>query len=79
MLVNSAGITGATAPLHEYPVENWSRVIEVNLNGTFYANRAVAAGMKARSRCRYSRAPRRSLVFLKTSRKRFTQTRPSAE
>src|SRR4051812_25306973 len=47
VLVNSAGIAGATAPLHEFPVENWSRVIAVNLHGTFYCCRAVVPFMIA--------------------------------
>jgi 3-oxoacyl-[acyl-carrier protein] reductase len=41
ILVTCAGITGATAPLHEFPVENWQRTIEVNLNGVFYCCREV--------------------------------------
>jgi NAD(P)-dependent dehydrogenase (short-subunit alcohol dehydrogenase family) len=41
VLVNSAGITGATTPLHEFPV------INVNLNGTFYCCRAVIPFMLA--------------------------------
>jgi NAD(P)-dependent dehydrogenase (short-subunit alcohol dehydrogenase family) len=41
ILVCSAGITGATAPLHEYPLDSWRQVIEINLNGLFYCNRAV--------------------------------------
>jgi 3-oxoacyl-[acyl-carrier protein] reductase len=41
ILVNSAGITGATAPVHEYPLESWRRVIDINLNGLFYCCRAV--------------------------------------
>jgi 3-oxoacyl-[acyl-carrier protein] reductase len=45
VLVNSAGITGATVPLHEFPVENWNRVIEVNLNGTFHCCRAIVPFM----------------------------------
>lgn len=39
ILVNSAGITGATAPTHEFPIASWLRVIDVNLNGTFYCCR----------------------------------------
>ena len=47
VLVNSAGITGATVPLHEFPVDNWIRVIDVNLHGTFYCCRAVVPFMLA--------------------------------
>jgi 3-oxoacyl-[acyl-carrier protein] reductase len=45
ILVNSAGITGATAPVEGFPVESWLRVVDVNLNGVFYCCRAVAPFM----------------------------------
>ena len=41
LLVCSAGITGATAPVAEFPVESWQRVIDINLNGVFYTCRAI--------------------------------------
>lgn len=41
ILVNSAGITGATAMVHEYPIDSWRRVIDINLNGLFYCCRTV--------------------------------------
>lgn len=41
ILVCSAGITGATAPVHEFPIESWQRVIDVNLNGLFYCCRTI--------------------------------------
>ena len=41
VLVCSAGITGATAPVHEFPVDNWLRVFDINVNGLFYCNRAI--------------------------------------
>ena len=41
ILVCSAGITGATKPLHEFPLDSWRRVIDVNLNGLFYCCREV--------------------------------------
>lgn len=41
ILVSSAGITGATCPLTEFPVDNWQRVIDVNLNGLFYCCREI--------------------------------------
>ena len=47
ILVCSAGITGATAPAHEYPIDSWRRVIDINLNGLFYCCRAVAPLMLA--------------------------------
>jgi NADP-dependent 3-hydroxy acid dehydrogenase YdfG len=49
ILVNSAGIAGKNAPLDEYELEEWKRVIDIDLNGTFYVNRAVVPGMKARN------------------------------
>lgn len=45
LLLNSAGITGATVPVKDFPVESWQRVIEINLNGTFYCCRAVVPYM----------------------------------
>lgn len=41
ILVCSAGITGATIVVQDYPVDSWRRVIEINLNGVFYCCRAV--------------------------------------
>ena len=48
ILVNSAGIAGPNHPLEAYPLDDWQRVIDINLNGAFYVNRAVVPGMKAR-------------------------------
>lgn len=42
ILVASAGITGATAPVWELPVEQWRHVIDINLSGPFYCSRAIA-------------------------------------
>ena len=47
--VNSAGIAGPNAPLDAYDVGWWKKIIDVNVNGTFYVNRAVVPGMKARN------------------------------
>jgi 3-oxoacyl-[acyl-carrier protein] reductase len=47
ILVASAGITGATAPVHDYPVDSWQRVIDINLNGLFYCCRAIVPFMLA--------------------------------
>jgi 2-dehydro-3-deoxy-L-rhamnonate dehydrogenase (NAD+) len=48
ILVNSAGITGATVPVQEFPVESWLQVMDVNLNGTFYCCREVVPQMISR-------------------------------
>ena len=36
---NNAGIGGPAAPVGEYPVEGWDKVIAVNLSGVFYGMR----------------------------------------
>jgi len=46
ILVNSAGIAGPNAPVDSYDIEAWHRVLDINLNGTFYVNRVCVAGMK---------------------------------
>jgi NAD(P)-dependent dehydrogenase (short-subunit alcohol dehydrogenase family) len=48
IVVNSAGIAGMNTTVEEYPIEEWNRVININLNGTFYVNRAVVPGMRKR-------------------------------
>lgn len=45
ILVASAGITGATVPVHEFPLDSWKRVVDINLNGVFYCCRAVTPFM----------------------------------
>ena len=47
ILVASAGITGPNGTTWEYPVADWLRVIDINLNAVFYTCRAVAPVMKA--------------------------------
>src|SRR5438067_127350 len=47
LLLCSAAITGESTPLLEFPVDNWRRVIDINLNGVFYCCRAVAPYMLA--------------------------------
>ena len=46
VLVCSAGITGPNTSLWEYPVDAWRQVIDVNLNGLFYCNRAIVPIMQ---------------------------------
>jgi 2-dehydro-3-deoxy-L-rhamnonate dehydrogenase (NAD+) len=49
ILVNSAGITGPTVPLSDFPVDEWQKVMAINLNGTFHTNRAVVPLMIAQN------------------------------
>lgn len=45
--VNNAGTGAAPAPLAETAVQDWQRVIDVNLSGVFYAMRAEIPAMAA--------------------------------
>jgi 3-oxoacyl-[acyl-carrier protein] reductase len=45
ILINSAGITGATHTVIGYPIDSWKKVMDVNVNGLFYCCRAIAAMM----------------------------------
>ena len=49
VLVNSAGIAGPTATVTDLKMEDWHRTIAINLNGTFYTNRAVVPHMVAQN------------------------------
>lgn len=48
ILVNNAGITGRDAPLWEITEEDWQKVLDLNLTGTFYCCRAVISHMRER-------------------------------
>jgi len=47
ILIASAGITGATVPVQDFPLDSWKRVIDINLNGVFYCSRAIIPYMLA--------------------------------
>ena len=49
ILVNSAGITGPTVPVDGFPIDGWIQTISINLNGTFFTNRAVLPHMIAQN------------------------------
>jgi NAD(P)-dependent dehydrogenase (short-subunit alcohol dehydrogenase family) len=44
VLVNAAGVSGG-GPVHLLPVEEWERVIDINLKGTFLVSKHVLARM----------------------------------
>ena len=45
---NNAGIGGPSAPVGEYPIDGWDRVLAVNLSGVFYGMRyQIPAMLKA--------------------------------
>jgi 2-dehydro-3-deoxy-L-rhamnonate dehydrogenase (NAD+) len=48
ILVNNAGIAGANAKTWETEVEEWQRVMRINLDGPFLCSRAVVPHMIAR-------------------------------
>jgi 3-oxoacyl-[acyl-carrier protein] reductase len=45
VLVNNAGIAGKNTPTVDYPIEEWERVLRVNLTSQFLCCRAVAPRM----------------------------------
>ncbi|NKB59920.1 MAG: glucose 1-dehydrogenase [Alphaproteobacteria bacterium] len=47
ILVNNAGIAGTNATVWEYPLDEWRRVLDIDLNGVFYCCNAVAPAMIA--------------------------------
>lgn len=49
ILVNNAGIAGSTGPTWDYDIEEWKRIVDVNLNGPFYCCKAILPTMRAQS------------------------------
>ena len=45
IFVNNAGITGMNAKVWDYPLDEWKKVIELDLNSTFYCCKAVVPHM----------------------------------
>jgi 3-oxoacyl-[acyl-carrier protein] reductase len=45
ILINNAGITGPTAPLWDYEVEMWKKVVNINLMGTFNCCKTIVPNM----------------------------------
>ncbi len=49
ILVNNAGVAGDNAPVAEYPLAEWERVMAINLRGQFNCLRAIIPGMIERN------------------------------
>ena len=49
IMVGNAGIAGPNHKVWEYPVDEWKKVIEINLYGIYYCNRAVVPHMIERN------------------------------
>lgn len=49
VLVNNAGIAGATAPVSDYPEDTWHAVLNVNLTGTFLVTQRAIPLLKQSS------------------------------
>lgn len=47
VLVNNAGIAGATAPVADYPMDTWNAVVGINLTGTFMVTQWAIPLLKA--------------------------------
>ena len=45
ILINNAGITGSTSELWNYDVEEWCKIVSINLNGTFNCCKCVVPNM----------------------------------
>ena len=45
IFINNAGIAGKNANVDEYPIDEWNRVVDLNLNAVFYCCKAVVPFM----------------------------------
>jgi 2-dehydro-3-deoxy-L-rhamnonate dehydrogenase (NAD+) len=45
ILINNAGITGSTSSLWKYNVDEWNRIVQINLMGTFNCCKCIVPNM----------------------------------
>ena len=45
ILINNAGITGSTSTLWDYDVDEWNKIVQINLMGTFNCCKCVVPNM----------------------------------
>ncbi|WPM28275.1 SDR family NAD(P)-dependent oxidoreductase [Pseudomonas sp. P1B16] len=50
VLVNNAGVSGPTAPVEQLDPDEWDKVMQINLNGTFNVTRLAVSALKRSSR-----------------------------
>jgi NAD(P)-dependent dehydrogenase (short-subunit alcohol dehydrogenase family) len=70
VLVNNAGIGGPTSPVESYPPEDWDRVMQVNLTGTFDVTRLAIPHLK--------RSPAASILIMSSAAGRYGYPNRSA-
>jgi len=70
VLVNNAGIGGPTSPVEQFPPEDWDRVMQVNLTGTFDVTRLAIPHLK--------RSPAASIVIMSSAAGRYGYPNRSA-
>jgi 3-oxoacyl-[acyl-carrier protein] reductase len=49
ILANNAGVAGLNSTTWDYPVEEWRRVLSINLDGQFHCCKAIVPGMMAQN------------------------------
>lgn len=49
ILVNNAGIAGMNTTTWDYPIDQWRKVMSINLDGQFHCCKAVVPGMMAQN------------------------------
>ena len=49
ILVNNAGIAGMNTTTWDYPIDEWRKVMSINLDGQFHCCKAVVRGMMAQN------------------------------
>jgi len=50
ILINNAGIAGASAGIEDIPIDNWDKTIGINLNGMFYVSKLAVPLIKVNKR-----------------------------
>ena len=45
ILINNAGITGSTSTAWEYNINEWEKIVQINLMGTFYCCKSIVPNM----------------------------------